>query len=89
MHGVPILRTWGSPPPTHTHTWHMAHMPQVLERVFVDARHGASGFYLLRFFHDDPRSDDDWKVTTLTLTLAPTLALPLALPLPLTHLNPN
>ena len=47
-------------------------MPQVLERVFVDARHGASGFYLLRFFHDDPRSDDDWKVTTLTLTLAPT-----------------
>ena len=69
----------------------MAHMPQVLERVFVDARHGASGFYLLRFFHDDPRSDDDWKVTTLTLTLAPALALPLALPLPLplTHLNPN
>ena len=35
---------------------------EVLERVFVDARHGASGFYLLRFFHDDPRSDDDWKV---------------------------
>ena len=71
----------------HMHMHIHIHMPQVLERVFVDARHGASGFYLLRFFHDDPRADDDWKVTTLTLTLAPTLAL--ALPLPLTHLNPN
>ena len=52
-------------------------MLQVLERLFVDTRHAASGFYLLRFFHDDPRSDDDWKVTALTLTL--TLALALAL----------
>ena len=59
------------------HSLQHTYMLQVLERVFVDTRHAASGFYLLRFFHDDPRSDDDWKVTALTLTL--TLALALAL----------
>ena len=48
---------------------------QVLDRVFVDARHGASGFYLLRFFHEDPRSDDDWKVTTRTPALTVALAI--------------
>ena len=34
----------------------------VLERVFVDRSHGAMGFYLVRFYVDDPKSDDDWHV---------------------------
>ena len=35
---------------------------EILERVFVDAEHAASGFYAVRFYVDDPNSDDDWKV---------------------------
>ena len=36
--------------------------PDVISRVYIDTEHAAQGFYMLRFFHDDPRSDDDWKV---------------------------
>ncbi len=49
-------------------TWLMAALNliagdrEVLDRVFVDASHGASGFYVLRFWLDDPRSEDDWQV---------------------------
>ena len=27
----------------------------------VDDSHGANGFYVVRFYHDDPASDDDWQ----------------------------
>ena len=33
----------------------------VIQRAFVDASHGA-GFYAVRFFVEDPSSDDDWAV---------------------------
>ena len=36
--------------------------PDVIKRVYLSTEHAAHGFYVLRFFHDDPRSDDDWKV---------------------------
>ena len=36
--------------------------PDVIGRVFVDREHAAQGFYALRFWHDDPLSDDDWRV---------------------------
>ena len=34
----------------------------VIQRAFVDASHGANGFYAVRFFVEDPSSDDDWAV---------------------------
>ena len=34
----------------------------ILERVFVDTEHADKGFYVVRFYVDDPASDDDWKV---------------------------
>ena len=34
----------------------------VIARCFVDADHAAQGFYVVRFFHDDPASNDDWQV---------------------------
>ena len=35
---------------------------EILERVFVDMEHADKGFYVVRFYIDDPNSDDDWKV---------------------------
>lgn len=35
---------------------------EVAARCFVDPTHAAEGFYLVRFFVDDPNSDDDWRV---------------------------
>ena len=35
---------------------------EILERVFVDTTHADKGFYAVRFFVDDPASDDDWVV---------------------------
>ena len=34
----------------------------VIERVFINAEHASSGLYVVRFFVDDPTSDDDWVV---------------------------
>ena len=34
----------------------------ILERVFVDTEHADKGFYVVRFYVDDPNSDDDWQV---------------------------
>ena len=34
----------------------------VIERVFVNADHASSGLYVVRFFVDDPTSDNDWVV---------------------------
>ena len=34
----------------------------VIARAFVDAEHASKGFYVLRFYVDDPHSDDDWAV---------------------------
>ena len=36
--------------------------PDVIKRVYLSTEHAAHGFYVLRFFQEDPRSDDDWKV---------------------------
>jgi hypothetical protein len=36
--------------------------PEVAARCFVDATHAAQGFYVVRFYVDDPSSDDDWRV---------------------------
>ena len=35
--------------------------PDVVRSAFVDDSHGANGFYVVRFYHDDPASDDDWQ----------------------------
>ena len=43
--------------------------PDVIKSVYLSTEHAAHGFYVLRFFHEDPRSDDDWKVTSRTPTL--------------------
>ena len=32
-----------------------------MRSAFVDDSHGANGFYVVRFYHDDPASDDDWQ----------------------------
>jgi len=37
----------------------------VLERVFVDSTHAEKGFYVVRFYVDDPHSDDDWQVVLI------------------------
>ena len=34
----------------------------VIARCFVETEHAAQGFYVVRFFHDDPASNDDWQV---------------------------
>ncbi|KAL1514592.1 hypothetical protein AB1Y20_003686 [Prymnesium parvum] len=34
----------------------------VIAKTFVDSTHAAQGFYIVRFFVDDPTSDDDWVV---------------------------
>jgi hypothetical protein len=36
--------------------------PKVAARCFVDATHAAQGFYVVRFFVDDPCSEDNWRV---------------------------
>ena len=49
--------------------------PDVIKRVYLSTEHAAHGFYVLRFFQEDPRSDDDWKGTTRTPSLTVALAI--------------
>jgi len=35
---------------------------EVAARCFIDPTHGAQGFFVVRFFVDDPSSDDDWRM---------------------------
>jgi len=37
----------------------------ILAKVFVSTEHAARGLYALRFWQDDPASDDDWKVVVV------------------------
>mmetsp|Transcript_12260 Transcript_12260/g.40270 ORF Transcript_12260/g.40270 Transcript_12260/m.40270 type:complete len:617 (-) Transcript_12260:76-1926(-) len=37
----------------------------VIAKVFVSTEHGERGLYALRFWQDDPSSDDDWKVVLI------------------------